>query len=69
MAKNITVKRESSSGRNLEFKDPNKSGTMTRVEFVEKIEAGKYPDYHVRRVNGLKTPVSNPDRRESNNLD
>lgn len=42
---------------------------MSRAEFVQLIESGAYPQYHVRKVNGVKTPVSNPDRSESNNLD
>lgn len=42
---------------------------MTRADFVEQIGQGKFPDYHIRKINGLNTPVSNPDRSESNNLD
>ena len=42
---------------------------MTRAELVKQIEAGKYPDYHVRKVGGVKTPASNPDGKKSNNLD
>jgi len=69
MAKSVVVTIESDSGRNQKFHD-NKSGkNMTRTEFVEQIEDGKFPDYHVRKVNGLNTPVSNPDRSEGNNLD
>ena len=69
MAKSVVVTSEDDSGRNQKFHD-NKSGkNMTRVEFVKQIEQGKFDDYHVRKVNGLKTPVSNPDRSEGNNLD
>jgi hypothetical protein len=69
MAKSVVVTSESDSGRNQKFHD-NKSGKdMTRAEFVEQIEEGKFPDYHVRKVNGLNTPVSNPDRSVGNNLD
>lgn len=67
--KRVTVIDESESGRNLKFHDNHNGRNMTRVEFVEKIESGSYENYHVRRVNGLKTPVSNPDGREKNNLD
>lgn len=67
--KNIQVTSESESGRNLKFKDPDTGRGMTRVEFVKKIEDGKYSGYHVRVVNGLKTPASNPDMKEGNNLD
>lgn len=41
---------------------------MNRVEFVKQIEHGKFPDYYVRKINGLKTPVSMPDGKEGNNL-
>lgn len=67
--KRITVTEESDSGRNLEFKD-NKTGVlMSREEFVEKIEKCVYPDYHIRDINGIKTPIGNPDSNECNNLD
>ncbi len=69
VAKSVIVTSESDSGRNLKFHD-NKSGkNMTRAEFVDLIEQGKFDDYHVRKINGLKTPVSNPDGKEGNNLD
>ena len=69
MAKTVVVTSESDSGRNQKFHD-NKSGkNMTRVEFVKQIEQGKFNDYHVRKINRLKTPVSNPDNKEGNNLD
>jgi hypothetical protein len=42
---------------------------MTRPEFVRQIESGNYDNYHVRKINGVKTPVSNPDNSEKNNLD
>ena len=41
---------------------------MTRAQFVQQIESGGYKNYHVREVNGVKTPVSNPDNSENNNL-
>lgn len=69
MAKSVIVTDEGPSGRNRQFHD-NKSGKdMSRAEFVDEIKQGNFPDYHVRRINGLNTPVSNPDRSESNNLD
>ena len=67
--KNVTVTRESESGRNQKFHDKRTGADMTRIEFVRKIEQGDYPDYHVREINGVKTPVSNPDKKEGNNLD
>lgn len=67
--KRVSVTKESGSGRNLQFRDNRAGGNMSRAEFVRKIEAGQYPNYHVREINGVKTPVSNPDKSEANNLD
>lgn len=67
--KRVSVTKESDSGRNLRFHDNRGGGHMSRAEFVKKIEAGQYPNYHVRTINGVKTPVSNPDKSEVNNLD
>ncbi|MDE0246372.1 MAG: hypothetical protein OXO56_00370, partial [Gammaproteobacteria bacterium] len=41
---------------------------MTRAQFVREIEQGNYPNYHVREIDGVKTPVSNPDGSSRNNL-
>lgn len=68
-AKRITVIEERDSGRNERFRDNTTGRTMSRSEFVSKIENGDYSKYHVRVVHGLKTPVSNPDHTENNNLD
>lgn len=65
----VIVTQENDSGRNERFQDTKTRQEMTRPEFVKQIEQGKYPDYHVRKINGVKTPVSNPDRSENNNLD
>jgi hypothetical protein len=67
--KNIKVVNESDSGRNTKFLDPNLNRTMSRKEFADRIENSEYTGYHVRNINGLRTPVSNPDRSEGNNLD
>ncbi len=63
----VTVTKENDTGRNTHFVDGNK--TMTRAKFVKEIEIGNYPEYHVRKINGIKTPVSNPDNKTNNNLD
>lgn len=42
---------------------------MTRAKFVSQIKCGNYENYHVRILNGVKTPVSNPDNTDNNNLD
>lgn len=41
---------------------------MTKASFVKEIEHGNYEDFHVRKINGLKTPCSNPDGNSKNNL-
>ncbi|MDP3244749.1 MAG: hypothetical protein Q8M83_03790 [bacterium] len=69
MAKSVKVTVEDDSGRNQKFHDDKSGKNMTRAEFVKEIEKGNFDDYHVRKINGLKTPVSNPDSREGNNLD
>lgn len=67
--KRIKVTDESDSGRNQKFHDNRTGDDMTRAQFVKKIEGGNYDNYHVRTINDVKTPVSNPDGKESNNLD
>lgn len=66
--KRIKVVSETDSGRNVRFQDTRTGEQMSRPQFVRKIEGGEYPKYHVRELNGLKTPVSNPDGSEGNNL-
>ena len=65
----VEVIKESESGRNEKFRDTQSGKEMTRNQFVKEIEKGAYEDYHVRKINDVKTPVSNPDGKESNNLD
>lgn len=64
----VSVVGENSTGRNTKFRDEGTGRTMSRASFVSSIEAGNYPDYHVRNVNGIKTPASNPDKSKKNNL-
>ena len=66
--KRITVISESSTGRNQKFHDNKKNKDMTRTEFVKEIKKGNYRSYHIRKINGVETPVSNPDS-SNNNLD
>ena len=68
MGKRITVIEEDGDGRNKRFRDNSTGKTMSRAELVKEIERGKYGGYHVRIINGVKTPVSNPDSSENNNL-
>ena len=67
--KRVSVTKEDNNGRNQRFHD-NYTGTdMSRAQFVKAIENGQYTNYHVRDINGVKTPVSNPDQSQNNNLD
>lgn len=69
MPKRITVTQESESGRNERFHDNYTGRDMTRNQFVREINNGNYDNYHVRIINNVPTPVSNPDNSERNNLD
>ena len=69
MAGRVKVTQESDTGRNQRFLDTKTGREMSRARFVKAIESGEYDDYHVRKINGIKTPVSNPDETTSNNLD
>ncbi len=64
----IVVLKESSTGRNLVFQDTKTRKKMTRAKFVKEIIHGNYNDFHVRLINGVKTPCSNPDGNSKNNL-
>jgi len=68
MPKRITVTQETDTGRNERFRDNNTGAEMTRNQFVREIERGNYPKYHIREIDGVKTPASNPDKSELNNL-
>lgn len=67
--KRVTTTSENSTGRNTTFHDNYTNNDMTRNQFVKQIESGNYDNYHVRTINGVKTPVSNPDKNVNNNLD
>ncbi|MDD4976702.1 MAG: hypothetical protein PHY93_20270 [Bacteriovorax sp.] len=66
--KRVSVTKESSSGRNERFRDNKTDKNMTRTDFVSEIKKGNYESYHIRKIDGKDTPVSNPDKSESNNL-
>lgn len=68
MPKRISVTSENSTGRNMTFRDNYTGNNMTRAEFVRQINNGNYDNYHVRVINGVATPVSNPDSSSRNNL-
>ena len=68
MAKRIKVTHETPSGRNDKFHDNYTGVNMSRTKFVSEIQRGNYPNYHIRVINGIETPVSNPDSSRNNNL-
>jgi len=69
MPKRVKVTQESDTGRNQKFHDNFTGADMTRAKFVREIKSGNYDNYHVRNINGVDTPVSNPDATRNNNLD
>ena len=66
--KRVSVTREDGNGRNEKFHDNVTGEDLSRAQFVRKIEEGQYDNFHVRVIHGVKTPVSNPDSSENNNL-
>lgn len=67
-SKPLVVLEESDRGSNLTFLDMVSGEVMGRDTVVARIEAGSYPNYTVKVINGISTPVSKPDGRETNNL-
>lgn len=65
MLKTINV---SNTERNLIFLDTKNNKELTLEQLVKMIEKGKYPKYHIRIINGIKTPCSNSDKNKKNNL-
>lgn len=68
MPKRVKATSETDTGRNTHFHDNFTGADMTRAEFVREIRNGNYENYHVRNINGVPTPVSNPDPSRNNNL-
>lgn len=66
--KRVTVTNETPTGRNTNFHDNYTNVDMTRQQFVNEINKGNYNNYHVNKINGVDTPVSNPDKSINNNL-
>lgn len=67
-SKPVIVLTEDENGRNQIFLDLVKNQVLTREEFVSQVEARSYSGYTVKQINGVPTPVSNPDGRRTNNL-
>ncbi|PHR54440.1 MAG: hypothetical protein COA44_13060 [Arcobacter sp.] len=66
--KRVSTTCESDTGRNQKFHDNYNDKNMTRSQFVKEINKGNYENYHVRNINEVATPVSNPDSTRNNNL-
>ena len=64
----LVVTQQSDSGRNEHFKNTQTGQDKTRAQTLKDIKAGKLLGYHIRVINGVETPVSNPDNSENNNL-
>jgi hypothetical protein len=64
----VVVTREGPTGRNEVFRDRTTGNVMSRIEFIVRIQAGQYPNYHLRNVGGQIVPASNPDDSDGNNL-
>ena len=68
LIKPVKVIEESETGRNIKFLDMSTNFTMSREEFVGKINSGEYPGYTVVLINNIETPISKPDENRGNNL-
>lgn len=66
--KRVKVVSENESGKNIKFHDNRLNLDMTDKQFIKRIENGEYANYHVRKINGVKYPASNPDSTRNNNL-
>jgi hypothetical protein len=64
----VVVVREDDNMRNVDFVDTVTGRAMTRAAFVDAIHAGDYPDYNVRMIRGIATPVARPNARLDDNL-
>lgn len=67
--KRVKVISKTKTGRNKLFHDNFNNINMTAKQFVKEIKNGNYKNYHIRKINGIETPVSNPDKLTNNNLD
>ena len=68
MPKRVKVIEETGTGRDSKFHDNFNNIDMSRNQFVDEIRKGTYPNHHIRIINGIETPVSNPDKKKNNNL-
>ena len=66
--KSVVVIQEKDTGRNEQFLDLLSGKTMSKDEFVSKIQEGQYPGYHLASIDRDTTPISKPDSTIKNNL-
>ncbi len=64
-SKSVIVLKEDENGRNQVFFDTISKEVLSASQFVSLIESGKYPNYAVKTIKGIPTPVSNPDGRSN----
>ncbi len=64
----VVVVREDENLRNVDFVDTVTGETMTREQFVAAIHANAYPEYAVRMIRGLATPVAHANAVTDDNL-
>lgn len=67
-SKPVIAIQQSQSGRNELYYDTKNQEFLTRESFVAKIETGNYSGYTVKLIQGVPTPVSNPDSKKKNNI-
>jgi hypothetical protein len=68
VSKPIISVSKSPTGRNQQFFDLQKQILLTRPELVSLIRAGEYPDYSIKIIRGIETPVSKRDSQKTNNI-
>jgi hypothetical protein len=64
----VVVVREDENLRNVDFVDSETGEQMTREQFVAAIQAHRYPEYAVRTIRGLATPVARANASKDDNL-
>lgn len=67
MAKNIKGNHDGEGGRNDSYTIPGR-GVVSRNDLVREIEIGRHPNFSIYEKDGEKFVRSNPDSKESNNV-
>jgi hypothetical protein len=69
MKNKLKAIQESDTGLNTRFIDTSTKQEFTLKQAVKAVKSGKYPGYHVVERQGIEFIRSNPDGKESNNLE